>query len=207
MKSHKALAEATDDTKTSTKITIAAAGTVAEMGGDSGTAPTTTCQADAGLSRAGVAKRMQRGLTLLELLIYLATLALVTVFIAEQRENIESGIEKEQAYFEILKLKEAAKVYAVVNGNYTGISMTSLVDGGYNVEPYTDGTNQNVYQLDITIASSSARQATITYEFPDEDKCGLAISRANIDDAFFGTPACTAGPPAVFTATIGTDAD
>ena len=142
--------------------------------------------------------RKQEGFTLVELGIYLAVLAVVGAFVVTQWGNINSGLRVERAYAELERVKTAAEAYrsAAANaGLYTAISITNLSDNGYNVEPFTDGDDENTYGLDVVIVAAgtpAGTDATLTYNFDNEEDCNQMIQR--FDDSVTGiktTPTCT----------------
>ena len=143
--------------------------------------------------------RKQGGFTLVELGIYLAVLAVVGAFVVTQWGNINSGLRVERAYAELERVKTAAEAYrsAAANaGLYTAISVTNLSDNGYNVEPFTDGDDENTYGLDVAIVAAgtpAGTDATLTYNFDNEEDCNQMIQR--FDDSVTGiktVPTCTA---------------
>ena len=140
--------------------------------------------------------RKEAGFTLVELGIYLAVLAVVGAFVVTQWGNINSGLRVERAYAELERVKTAAEAYrsAAANaGLYTGISMTALSTNGYNVEPFTTGTNQNTYGLDVAIAGAGSptnTDAELTYDFDNPEDCQQMIQRFDGVTGVSGTPTC-----------------
>lgn len=142
--------------------------------------------------------RKEAGFTLVELGIYLAVLAVVGAFVVTQWGNINSGLRVERAYAELERVKTAAEAYRSASANaglYTGISMTALSTNGYNVEPFTTGTNQNTYGLNVAIGQAGTpvgTDAELTYGFDNPEDCQQMIQR--FDDSVTGiktTPTCT----------------
>ena len=148
--------------------------------------------------KRGLAKA--RGVTLPELGIYVAALALVGVAVAAGFGNFQSGFRTEQAFYEVMKVKAAAEAYrsaAAQGGSFAGISVTVLADNGYNVEPLEDGNDENTYGLDVTIAAAGTpvgTDATLTYQFDSEEDC------SQVEDRMDGTT----GVKAVATSCTGT---
>ena len=146
----------------------------------------------------GIARK-EGGFTLVELGIYLAVLAVVGAFVVSQWGNINSGLRVERAYAELERVKTAAEAYRVAAANgglYTAITIEELSDNGYNVEPFTDGVNENTYGLTVTIAAAgtpAGTDATLTYGLDSEEDCNQMIQR--FDDSVTGIkviPTCTA---------------
>ena len=144
--------------------------------------------------------RKDRGVPLPEMGLYVGLLAVVGLFVAGQWGNIQSGVRTEQAYAEIVRVKTAAEAYRSASaqaGSYKGVTVKVLADNGYNVEPFTDGEDENVYGLDVRVVSKSDVDATITYEFSVEADCEQLVDRLTNAVGVKTTPACTgAGPHA-----------
>lgn len=147
-----------------------------------------------------------RGVTLPEMGLYVGLLAIVGLFVVGQWGNIQSGVRTEQAYAEIVRVKTAAEAYRSApaqGGSYANISVEQLADSGYNVEPFTDGADENVYGLDVEVASTSDVDATITYQFDVQADCEQLVDRLTDAVGVKGTPACSVtGPPYVLTFVI-----
>jgi len=137
-----------------------------------------------------------RGISMMELLIWLAVFAGVAVFVSSQATNLFGGATVERAYAEIEKVKTAAETYRrslVQAGLYTNISITRLATRGYNVDPLTTGTNQNTYGLTVAIASAAANtDATLTYELGNVPDCTQMIDRFTGMPGIKTAPACSA---------------
>ena len=150
--------------------------------------------------------RKEAGFTLVELGIYLAVLAVVGAFVVTQWGNINSGLRVERAYAELERVKTAAEAYRSASANaglYTGITMAALSTNGYNVEPFTTGTNQNTYGLTVAIAaagSPAGTDATLTYGFDNTEDCNQMIQR--FDASVTGIKATPTCPGDVFTVTL-----
>lgn len=146
-----------------------------------------------------------RGVTLPEMGLYVGLLAIVGLFVVGQWGNIQSGVRAEQAYAEIVRVKTAAEAYRSAPaqaGSYAGIGVEELADSGYNVEPFTDGSDENVYGLDVAVASTSDVDATITYQFDVEADCEQLVDRLTDAVGVKGTPACSGTGPYVLTVVI-----
>lgn len=138
------------------------------------------------------------GVTLPEMGLYVGLLAIVSLFVVGQWGNIQSGVRTEQAYAEVVRLKTAAEAYRSAPsqaGLYTGVSVEVLADNGYNVEPFTTGTGQNVYGLDAALAPKGTADATVTYEFDVEADCEQLVDRLTGAVGVKTTPACTGDGP------------
>ena len=139
-----------------------------------------------------------RGVTLPEMGLYVGLLAIVGLFVVGQWGNIQSGVRAEQAYAEIVRVKTAAEAYRSApaqGGSYANISVEELADNGYNVEPFTDGADENVYGLDVTVVSASDVDATITYQFDVEADCEQLVDRLTDAVGVKTTPACSGTGP------------
>ena len=146
-----------------------------------------------------------RGVTLPEMGLYVGLLAIVGLFVVGQWGNIQSGVRTEQAYAEIVRVKTAAEAYRSApaqGGSYANISVEQLADSGYNVEPFTDGADENVYGLDVEVASTSDVDATITYQFDVQADCEQLVDRLTDAVGVKGTPACSGAGPYVLTFVI-----
>ena len=151
-------------------------------------------------------RRMPKGVTLPELGLYVAALAMVGVVVVGGYGNFQSGWRTEQAFHEIMKVKAAAETYrsaAAQGGSFTGITLAVLSDNGYNVEPLDDGDDENVYGLDVTLAAAGGgTDATLTYQFDDEEDCNQVHDRLDGTTGVKRLPACTAAAPSVMVMTI-----
>lgn len=90
-------------------------------------------------------KKRQAGVTLPEMGLYVGVLAVLGVVVAANWGNVQSGIKIEQAFSEIVKVMAAAQTYRSApanSGSFTGVSVTVLENNGYNVRPFTTGTNR-----------------------------------------------------------------
>ena len=150
----------------------------------------------------------QSGVTLPEMGLYVGVLAILGVVVAANWGNVQSGIRTEQAFGEIIKVKAAAEAYraaAAQAGSYTGVTVAELVDSGYNVEPLTDGADENVYGLDITVAAAgtpSGTDASLTYQFANQNDCEQVVDRLDGTTGVKATPSCTAATPSVLTVSL-----
>lgn len=136
----------------------------------------------------------QRGVSIIELLLWLSVFAGVAIFAATQFTNITAGAKIERAYAEVEKIKAAALAYRsspIHKGLFTDITITVLATKGYNVRPLTTGNGQNVYGRDVTIVSASAnKDATITYQTGSNDACQQLIERFTDAAGITGAPTC-----------------
>ena len=154
-----------------------------------------------------MAKRwVPKGVTLPELGLYVAALALVGVAVAAGYGNFQSGWRTEQAFHEIMKVKAAAEAYrsaSAQGGSFAGISVNVLSDNGYNIEPLDDGDDENTYGLDITLAAAGGgTDATLTYQFDGQADCNQVHDRLDGTTGVKTLPACTSATPSVMTMTI-----
>ena len=142
--------------------------------------------------------KAERGVTLPEMGLYVGLLAIVGLFVVGQWGNIQSGVRTEHAYAEVVRVKTAAEAYRSApaqGGSYADVSLEALAENGYNVEPFTDGDDENVYGLDTDVASKGDVDATITYEFDDEADCEQLVDRLTNAVGVKTTPACSGAGP------------
>lgn len=143
--------------------------------------------------------RTQRGLTLIEILVWVGILAAVGVFAATQFADIRATQRTEQAFQEITRLVGAAASYraAPANaGSYENISVTRLVDRGYIGSGYSDGANENAFGLTVSVASANSHgDATVTYATgnADQTECLQLVDRFTDMTGVKGDPSCTTG--------------
>ena len=140
-------------------------------------------------------KRLARssGLTLPELLIYVAILATTSIFLATQFANLTAGTQIERGFSEIEKIRAAAIVYrsSPRHTNYTGISISSLATGGYNIRPFSDGANENAFGRSVIIApTQNNADANLTYETDNDTACQQLIERYTDVQGIASTPTC-----------------
>ncbi len=122
--------------------------------------------------------RKEEGLTLPEMLVWLGVFAVVGSFVAVQGGGILSGTRLEQANQEVQSVILAAQTWRSLKGNYTGISIKELEENGYNINFSLDGVKGvNLYDEDVTIASSSAQEAKITYVTTSDKDCKQLMDR------------------------------
>lgn len=139
------------------------------------------------------------GYSIVELLVVLGIVAAALIFVANMAGGAASGQQVEQAFSEQQMVKNAAHNWrrAPANaGSYTGITMSALSTNGYNVEPFTNGTNQNAYGMTVAIAAAgtpAGADATITYTTDDAADCQQMIQRWTNIAGVKGTPTCAAG--------------
>ena len=149
--------------------------------------------------------KRETGLTLVELAIYIAVLAGVAIFAATQFGAITSAGQMERAYSEVARVKGAAEAYRAApaqRGSFIGITVAALANGGYNVEPFTTGTNQNTYGLNVVVApggTPNGSDATITYTTGAAADCEQLIDRFTNTAGVRGAPTCAG---AVLTLTV-----
>jgi len=135
-----------------------------------------------------------RGFSLVELLVVLGIVALAAVFVANLAGTAESAQKVDRAFTELRIVKNAAQSYRTSpaqRGQFTNISITQLATRGYNVEPFTTGTNENAYGLTITVAPAAAgADGTITYATDNAADCNQLIDRWTNITGIKGTPVC-----------------
>ena len=146
-------------------------------------------------------RNRQRGVTLPEMGLYVGVLAILGVVVAAGWGNVQAGIRVEQAYGEVIKVMAAAQAYRAApanQGSLSGIGITALVTDGYNVRPFTDGTAENTYGLNIVIAASgtpAGSDALLTYQTGIQADCLQLIERFTNAPGIKATPApaCATG--------------
>lgn len=142
------------------------------------------------------------GFSLVEALAVLAVGAIVIAFAIPKIQEMFFNTNVEQAYSETVDLIIAGQKYRTINGDYDGITVTKLKDEGYGLQKYSDGTEENAYGLDITIAEkNSDADAEITYEFDSEEGCEQIEARVSNIKAVktSPTPACAGSGPYTLT--------
>lgn len=139
----------------------------------------------------------QKGVSMIEILLWLAVFASVALFAANQFTNVNAGALIERAYAEIEKVRTAAQAYRSSPrraGSYVGISVEVLATQGYNIRPLTNGTGENAYGRNITLVSDNdGADATLTYETGVEEACQQLIERFTNAAGINGTPSCATG--------------
>lgn len=133
------------------------------------------------------------GLTLPELLIYVAILATTSIFLATQFANLTAGTQLERGFTEIEKIRAAAIVYrsSPRHIGYTGVSISALASGGYNIKPFSTGTNENTFGRSVTIMpTQNNTDATLTYETDSDSACQQLIERYTGVQGVVGAPTC-----------------
>lgn len=136
-----------------------------------------------------------RGVTLPEMGLYVGLLAIVGLFVVGQWGNIQSGVRAEQAYAEIIRLKTAAEAYRSApaqGGSFASVTVQVLANNGYNVEPFDDGTAENVYGLNaVVVPKASGADAEVTYQFDVQADCEQLVDRLTNAVGVKGTPTCS----------------
>ena len=136
----------------------------------------------------------QRGLSLIEILLWLGLLAGVAIFAAGQFSAISAGVDSERAYVEIQKVIAAGRAFRSSvrrGGSYAGVTVMVLSDQGYNVAPLTSGTGENAFGRNITfVPANSGADATLTYQTNNDEQCQQLIERFTNAPALTGTPTC-----------------
>ncbi len=144
-------------------------------------------------------KRRDRegGYSLMEMLIVFGVIAIAVGFVAVIGGTLGSGQKVNQAYSEIQMIIKAAESYRRAparRGLFTGLTMTALSTRGYNVEPFTTGTNENTYGMTVTAAPAAAgADATIVYTTDEAADCLNLVDRLDTLPGIKVTPTCAAG--------------
>ncbi len=153
----------------------------------------------------------EKGYSAGEILLYVGVVAVGLAFVGGIALTVTSGQRLNQANAEINQLISAGEKYRATNRAYGGtgvpnISVQRLVDRAYGLskKKYSDGTNQNVYGLTMTIASASGgANATITYQTDTEESClQLADQMANNTMLTVGGSPCSGSGPYTLTVTL-----
>lgn len=153
-------------------------------------------------------RQRQKGVTLPEMGLYVGVLAVLGVVVAANWGNVQAGIKTEQAFAEIIKVMAAAQAYRAApanSGSYTGVTVTVLKNNGYNVKPFTTGTNQNTYGLTVAIVAAgtpAGSDATLTYQVGIAEDCEQLEARFLNTAGVKGTPTCGATAPITLTLTL-----
>lgn len=154
---------------------------------------------------------VERGATAGEILLYVGISAVILAFVGGIALTVTSGQRLNQAASELNMLIWAGEKYRSTNRAYGGTGVTNvtvqrLVDRAYGLskKKYSDGTNENVYGLTMTIASASGgSNATITYQTDTEEAClQLGDQMANNTMLTVGSSPCTGSGPYTLTVTL-----
>ncbi len=139
----------------------------------------------------------QAGYSLMEMLVVFGVIAIAVAFVAVIGGTLGSGQKVQNAYSEIQLVMRAAESYRRApsrNGLFTGLTVTALSTRGYNVEPFTSGTNENTYGLTVTAApAAGGADATITYATGEQADCLNLVDRFDTLPGVKVTPTCTTG--------------
>lgn len=129
-------------------------------------------------------------LTLGQALAVIAIGGIIIAFSIPRIEGMYGSTRIEQAFSELNDLIIATQRYRSVVGSYdTNLDIEELVDSGYGLAGYDDGTDENAYNLDITVARRAAGGATITYQFDNAPACEQMEARMGNINAVMATPA------------------
>ena len=151
----------------------------------------------------GSPDRPEAGFSLVEALAVLAVAAIVIAFAVPKIQEMFFNTNVEQAYSESVDLIIAGQRFRSVNSDYDGITVTKLKDEGYGLQKYTDGTGENAYGLNITIAPKNTNaDAEITYQFDAQEACEQIEARVKNIKAVKTTPAPACGTTAPYTLTF-----
>ena len=147
--------------------------------------------------------QLQNGFALMELIIVLAVVTILGVLIVNNSGSLFGGSKKNVAQQEVIRLVQEVQQWRINNNDYAGISVAAMVTAGYNIAPISTGTGDNVYGLNVAVASANSdADASMTYQAEASDQCATLIERLGGTDGISGTPTCTGTGPFTFTATI-----
>lgn len=129
-----------------------------------------------------------KGLTIIELMIGMAILAIFIVTIArnipvaQEQSRITSVVQM------ISDMQKGATAYASGSGVYTGITLAKLVERNLLPVNITDGVGENPYGGDVSIAPNNATSITITLTVvPNESGADLMAKYADFTPTYSGT--------------------
>lgn len=136
----------------------------------------------------------EEGLDYAQIGIGLAIAAGITVIGLAIGTDLFSANRIQQASLQIHNAVVAAQQYRSVTGDYEDIDVEELVDNGFILPGFSDdGTDENVYGLDLVIASADSNaNAQIEYETDSAEACAQLLLRFEEQDFITGTPACGA---------------
>lgn len=139
------------------------------------------------------------GFTAIEYVAIVAAIAIATIAVVSASSGFFSSSKKNSAILEVSKIVNAAKLYRIANNNYASIAIDTMVDDGYDIEPFTDGLGENAYGLDVDIDPVSANaDALMTYDTDGDASCASLKARYGesadgISSAFCAAAAATTG--------------
>ena len=144
-----------------------------------------------------IAKRGQRGFSLVEVGVFLGIVAIVGIALAPQIGGMFDKNNINQAQTQMTHLVLAAQEYRNINGDYLSISITELHNRGYQVSPFGTGTAaKNAFGItgvQITPDNTGAT-ADLTYPTGEEELCKQTSDRITLlDGVDFKTCDATSG--------------
>lgn len=138
----------------------------------------------------------QNGFTLVEMIITTGIIGIFAILVIPRASGIFTSNNLIVAQAEIESVIRAAQKYrsaSVRAGLYTGITITTLSNGAYGVEPFTTGTNQNAFGETVSIVSANSNSdATLTYVTPSAADCQNLADNLSGRAGVKTVPACTA---------------
>lgn len=146
------------------------------------------------------APRNERGFTLIEIGAALAFITVAMLVIVPRIEGVLDGVRVEQAHQELQTAILAAQSYRAVEGDYTGIDVEELVDNGYVLPGFDDGTDENVYGEDLVISpTTGGADAEFDYETDSDKACEQIKGRIEGASYISVAPTCDANDKLEFT--------
>ncbi|MEO0367211.1 MAG: hypothetical protein AAF197_00340 [Pseudomonadota bacterium] len=119
-----------------------------------------------------------QGFTAIEYVAIVAAIAIATIAVVSASSGFFSSSKKNSAILEVSKIVNAAKLYRIANNDYTSITVQQLVSEGYDVEPFTDGDDENAYGLDVDLTSINANaDVRLTYDTDSNAACASLKAR------------------------------
>ena len=122
--------------------------------------------------------KTMRGFTAIEYVAIVAAIAIATIAVVSASSGFFGSSKKNSAILEVSKLVNAAKLYRISNNNYASITVEEMSDNGYDIEPFTNGTGENAYGADASMAPTNANtQAVLLYTTDEDSACASLKAR------------------------------
>ncbi len=147
--------------------------------------------------------KQQSGFTAIEYVAIVAVIAIATIGIIAATGGFFGSNKKNTASLEATQVINGAKAWRTANNTMTGISMTALDTGGYDIGRLDGTAGENSYGQSITVAVNAGNSAIadFTYGTDDPSACAALVTRLSQMDGV-SAAACTGTPAVTFGAQI-----
>lgn len=108
----------------------------------------------------------QEGITIVEISVGLAIIAVLAIFLAPRAGALFGKARVELAQQEMITLVTAAQQYRQAEQGYDSISLEKLDTDGYHIEPFSGSNAKNAYGKDIGLSVDSE---TAKFIYPVEE--------------------------------------